>query len=216
MNKNTKKIVFLVILGLIAGYFVVTRVLSESPEDKQWREQYEANQKARVAGQTPAGPAESRGAQAVDAASSPAAAGTAKIDLEELALGIKEIDFNYDAVRKAEQCRNPMAPLVGPYVARAELVASATGETVNTSDEAIVAAIRRNLLLSGIMWHPTAPVAIINNEAIPTGHRFPNEMFRTARAAGGLDEAVTVTSMTQHSVLLKYKEAEITLELKER
>jgi hypothetical protein len=41
-------------------------------------------------------------------------------------------------------------------------------------------------------------------------------MFRTARAAGGLDEAVTVTSMTQHSVLLKYKEAEITLELKER
>ena len=216
MNKNTKKIVFLVILGLIAGYFVVTRVLSESPEDKQWREQYEANQKARVAGQTPAGPAESRGAQAAVAASSPAAAGTAKIDLEELAVGIKEIDFNYDSVRKAEQRRNPMAPLVGPYVARAELVASATGETVNTSDEAIVAAIRRNLLLSGIMWHPTAPIAIINNEAIPTGHRFPNEMFRTARATGGLDEVVTVTSMTQHSVLLKYKEAEITLELKER
>jgi hypothetical protein len=216
VNKNTKKIVFLAILGVIAGYFVVTRVLSESPEDKQWREQYEANQKARVSGQAPAGPAGSGGAAAAAPASGPAAASTAKIDLEQLAAGIKEIDFNYDSVRKAEQRRNPMAPLVGPYVAHPAMTASATGEPASTSDEAVVAAIRRNLLLSGIMWHPTAPVAIINNEPIPTGHRFPNEMFRSARAAGGLDEAVTVTSMTQHSVILKYKESEITLELKER
>lgn len=220
MNKKITKIVFLAILGLVAAYFVVTRVLTESPEDKQWREQYEANQKARESGQAPAATAAagSGGAStaAPAAAGSPAAAGAAAIDFEQLASGIKEIEFDYDAIRKTEQRRNPMAPLVGPYVAPAVMAASGPGEAANTNDEAIVSAIRRNLLLSGIMWHPTAPVAIINNEAIPAGYTFPNEMFRTARSASGLEDAVTVKSMTQHSVILKYKDSEITLELKER
>lgn len=220
MNKKITKIVFLGILGLVAAYFVVTRVLTESPEDKQWREQYEANQKARESGQAPAATAAagSGGAStaAPAAAGSPAAASTAAIDFEQLASGIKEIEFDYDAIRKTEQRRNPMAPLVGPYVAPAVMAASGPGEAANTNDEAIVSAIRRNLLLSGIMWHPTAPVAIINNEAIPAGYTFPNEMFRTARSASGLEDAVTVKSMTQHSVILKYKDSEITLELKER
>ena len=220
MNKKIAKIVFLAILGLVAAYFVVTRVLTESPEDKQWREQYEANQKARESGQAPAATAAagSGGAStaAPAAAGSPAAASTAAIDFEQLASGIKEIEFDYDAIRKTEQRRNPMAPLVGPYVAPAVMAASGPGEAANTNDEAIVSAIRRNLLLSGIMWHPTAPVAIINNEAIPAGYTFPNEMFRTARSASGLEDAVTVKSMTQHSVILKYKDSEITLELKER
>ncbi|HNZ20210.1 MAG TPA: hypothetical protein PLB67_12290 [Candidatus Hydrogenedentes bacterium] len=220
MNKKITKIVFLAILGLVAAYFVVTRVLTESPEDKQWREQYEANQKARESGQAPAATAAagSGGAStaAPAAAGSPAAASTAAIDFEQLASGIKEIEFDYDAIRKTEQRRNPMAPLVGPYVAPAVMAASGPGEAANTNDEAIVSAIRRNLLLSGIMWHPTAPVAIINNEAIPAGYTFPNEMFRTARSASGLEDAVTVKSMTQHSVILKYKDSEITLELKER
>ena len=217
MNKKITKIVFLAILGLVAAYFVVTRVLTESPEDKQWREQYEANQKARESGQAPAATAAagSGGAStaAPAAAGSPAAASTAAIDFEQLASGIKEIEFDYDAIRKTEQRRNPMAPLVGPYVAPAVMAASGPGEAANTNDEAIVSAIRRNLLLSGIMWHPTAPVAIINNEAIPAGYTFPNEMFRTARSASGLEDAVTVKSMTQHSVILKYKDSEITLEL---
>ena len=220
MNKKITKIVFLAILGLVAAYFVVTRVLTESPEDKQWREQYEANQKARESGQAPAATAAagSGGAStaAPAAAGSPAAASTAAIYFEQLASGIKEIEFDYDAIRKTEQRRNPMAPLVGPYVAPAVMAASGPGEAANTNDEAIVSAIRRNLLLSGIMWHPTAPVAIINNEAIPAGYTFPNEMFRTARSASGLEDAVTVKSMTQHSVILKYKDSEITLELKER
>jgi hypothetical protein len=220
VNKKITKIVFLAILGLVAAYFVVTRVLTESPEDKQWREQYEANQKARESGQAPAATAAagSGGAStaAPAAAGSPAAASTAAIDFEQLASGIKEIEFDYDAIRKTEQRRNPMAPLVGPYVAPAVMAASGPGEAANTNDEAIVSAIRRNLLLSGIMWHPTAPVAIINNEAIPAGYTFPNEMFRTARSASGLEDAVTVKSMTQHSVILKYKDSEITLELKER
>ncbi len=220
MNKKITKTVFLAILGLVAAYFVVTRVLTESPEDKQWREQYEANQKARESGQAPAAttPADSGGAStaASAAAGGPAAATTAAIDFEQLAAGIKEIEFDYDGVRKTEQRRNPMAPLVGPYVAPAVMAASAPGEAANSNDEAIVGAIRRNLLLSGIMWHPTAPVAIINNEAIPTGYTFPNEMFRTARSTSGLEDAVTVKSMTQHSVILKYKDSEITLELKER
>ena len=223
MNKKITKIVFLAILGLVAAYFVVTRVLTESPEDKQWREQYEANQKARESGQAPAATAAAAAAgsggastAAPAAAGSPAAASTAAIDFEQLASGIKEIEFDYDAIRKTEQRRNPMAPLVGPYVAPAVMAASGPGEAANTNDEAIVSAIRRNLLLSGIMWHPTAPVAIINNEAIPAGYTFPNEMFRTARSASGLEDAVTVKSMTQHSVILKYKDSEITLELKER
>ena len=61
MNKKITKIVFLAILGLVAAYFVVTRVLTESPEDKQWREQYEANQKARESGQAPAATAPATG-----------------------------------------------------------------------------------------------------------------------------------------------------------
>jgi len=127
VNKKITKIVFLAILGLVAAYFVVTRVLTESPEDKQWREQYEANQKARESGQAPAATAAagSGGAStaAPAAAGSPAAASTAAIDFEQLASGIKEIEFDYDAIRKTEQRRNPMAPLVGPYVAPAVRVA---------------------------------------------------------------------------------------------
>lgn len=213
MNKNITKIVFLAILGVVLGYFLYTRVLSESEEDRQWREQYEADQKARESGQPAA-------AAPGGASPAPAEGGTIRedeIDLELLAAGIKKVEFNYAQTRRAEQRRNPMTPLVGPYVETASELASAMGgEASSASDEAVLAAIRRNLLLSGIMWHPTAPVAIINNEVVPAGHQFPSEMFRTARAANGLEDAVTVERMTQDSVILKYRNSEITLELKER
>ena len=222
MNKNVTKAIFLGVLGVVLVYFLYTRVFSESEEERAFRENLARQQQARQSGEAPAAPAGAPAAGPAAAAAAPGGAAVIRedeIDLEELAAGIKEVEFDYDESRKEEQLRNPMAPLVGPYVAATVPGAAVTegGQPGTADDEAVINAIQRNLLLTGIMWHPTAPVAIINNEVIPPGYQFPNEMFRTARSTSGvLEDAVSVERMTRNSVILKYKNSEITLELKER
>jgi len=197
-------------------YFLWSRIFTKSEEDKEWQERFEQTQQARESGEPVAPEAN---APAGPDASPVASPGTSEdeINLEELASSIKKVEFDYDALRKKEKIRNPMAPLVGPYVAQAPVSGPDRGSAASAKEEAAVAAIRRNLLLSGIVWHPTHPIAIINNEVVPKGHTFPGEMFRTARSQTGiLENGVFVERITQNSVILKYKDSEITLQLKER
>jgi len=217
VNKNITKIVLLVIFLLILVYVLYTRVFTKSQAEKD----FEANLRNRPSGQasTPAGgpPAAEATPKTGGAATQPPVASEGEVNLKELAAGIKEVGFDYDAVRKKEQLRNPMSPLVGPYVAPAVLASAEGGPAASATDEATISAIRRNLLLSGIVWHATAPIAIINNEPIAQGYTFPGEMFRTARSQTGvLDGQVSLERITKNSVILKYKDSEITLELKER
>jgi hypothetical protein len=222
VNKNVRNGIILGILALVFGYFLFTRVLSESQEERAFRENLEQQQKARESGQAPttAAGTPTAGPATADNLTAPGSANVIRedeIDLAQLAAGIKEVEFDYDKARKEEQLRNPMAPLVGPDV-QARVPGTGVGdEPASADDEAVINAIRRNLMLTGIMWHPTAPVAIINNDIVPPGYKFPNEMFRTARSTTGvLEEPVLVARMTRNSVILKYKDSEITLELKER
>ncbi|MFO7976040.1 MAG: hypothetical protein R6V12_15555 [Candidatus Hydrogenedentota bacterium] len=219
MNKNVTKTVFLVILALGLGFVLYKNFFTESPEERERRERLEATIEARQSGASPStdsGASTGEGASAGPAAAGPIPEEEA-IDIKQLTASIKEVEFDYEDARKEEQMRNPMAPLVGPYVAQAPLSATDDQGAVSESEEVAIAAIRRNLRLAGIMWHPTDPIAIINNEVIPKGYTFPGEMFRTARSHSGiLENGVSVERITQNSVILKYKDSEITLELKER
>lgn len=217
MNKNATKAVFLGILALVLGFFLYKNFMTESPEERERRERLEATIQARQRGETAAA-AEGQATTASAASSTPGAIPEDdKVNIEELAASIKEVDFNYDAARKEERMRNPMAPLVGPYAAQSLPSQTGGGQPGSETEEAAAAAIYRNLRLSGIVWHPTDPVAIINNEAIPKGYVFPAEMFRTARSQSGiLDDGVSVERITRNSVILKHKNSEVTLELKER
>ncbi len=212
MSKNTTKGIILAVLGIIAAVVVYTQIFTLDEEERQRRELMAQRQRELASGQPAAAPS---------APGAPAAPGGPvlredEIDLDALATGIKEVEFDYTLARREAPFRNPMAPLVGPHVAPA-LAQPGVADALPPDDEATLAAIRRNLRLSGIMWHPTAPAAIINNEIVPLGYEFPGEMFRTARATqGALENSVLVESMTQDSVILKYKDTEIALELKER
>jgi hypothetical protein len=217
VNKNVTKAVFLGILALVLGFFLYKNFVTESPEERERRERLEATIQARQSGEAPAAAEGQETTASVASSTSGAIPEDDKVNIEELAASIKEVDFNYDAARKEERMRNPMSPLVGPYVAQAPPSQTDGGQPGSETEEAAVAAITRNLRLSGIMWHPTDPVAIINNEAIPKGYVFPGEMFRTARSQSGiLDDGVSVERVTRNSVILKYKNSEVTLELKER
>ena len=202
MNKKITKIVFLAILGLVAAYFVVTRVLTESPEDKQWREQYEAIRR-RAKGQAPAA-TRSRFRRRIDCGR-PAAARRSRgrgDRLEQPASGIKEIEFDYDAIRKTDSAAIPWRRWWVPL--RRPLWRRRAWRSGNTNDGHRVRDSPQPAVVGDAA--PDRTVAIINNEAIPAGYTFPNDV-RTARSASGLEDAVTVKSMTQHSVILKYKDS---------
>ena len=179
MNKNITKIVFLAILGVVLGYFLYTRVFSESEEDRQWREQYEADQEARESGQPAA-------ADPGGASSGPWKAHIRddEIDLELLAAGIKKVEFNYGR-REGRATGGIPARWWDPTLRRtSELASAMVGEALPVQAmRRFSPPFRRNLLLSGIMWHPTAPVAIITTKLF-CWSSVPSEMFRTARRNG--------------------------------
>jgi hypothetical protein len=221
VNKNVRNGIVLGILALVLIAFLYKNFMTESPEEREFRERLEAAQEAREKGQAPPAAPGRPSAPAAGGAAAPAtpaaAPGGQQLDLDELAAGIKEVEFNYQEAREQEQLRNPMTPLVGPYVAQARPGEKQDGQEASPTSEAAVAAIRRNLNLTGIMWHPTDPIAILNNEIVPLGYAYAPEAFQRARFGGSqLEAPVTVQRMTKDSVILKYKDSEITLELKER
>ncbi|MCH7910808.1 MAG: hypothetical protein IIB38_14480 [Candidatus Hydrogenedentes bacterium] len=87
----------------------------------------------------------------------------ADVDINQLIENIKEIDFVY---ADQHDTRNPLIPLVGTsalvYTSRGQLVRGAVGE-----ENLLYEAQRK--IVSGIIWDPENPLAVINDEVVGVG-----------------------------------------------
>jgi len=89
----------------------------------------------------------------------------APVDLQELIVNIKEVEFNY---RDAHDSRNPTAALVGdPMLFRARRVPGGGDEL---AENLLYEANRKNL--SGIIWDDEKPLAVIDDAVVYVGYEF--------------------------------------------
>ena len=89
----------------------------------------------------------------------------APVDLQELIVNIKEVEFNY---RDAHDSRNPTAALVGdPMQFRARRIPGSGDEL---AENLLYEANRKNL--SGIIWDDETPLAVIDNAVVYVGYEF--------------------------------------------
>ncbi len=87
------------------------------------------------------------------------------VDLDQLLQEIKVVDFDY---AKEHTDRDPTLPLVGDTV----LLRARTAKLAATqdADDLLMAASRKTV--SGIMWDPSRPLAVIDNEVVSVGFEF--------------------------------------------
>ena len=89
----------------------------------------------------------------------------APVDLQELIVNIKEVEFNY---KDAHDSRNPTAALVGdPMLFRARRIPRGGDEL---AENLLYEANRKNL--SGIIWDDVTPLAVIDNAVVYVGYEF--------------------------------------------
>ena len=123
----------------------------------------------------------------------------ADVDINQLIENIKEIDFVY---ADQHDTRNPLIPLVGTsalvYTSRGQLVRGAVGE-----ENLLYEAQRK--IVSGIIWDPENPLAVINDEVVGVGNY--------------LGEGIMIKMITQDRVVLSVstenENIEVIRELKE-
>jgi hypothetical protein len=84
-----------------------------------------------------------------------------EVNIDELLQGIKVVTFDYEQSRID---RNPMAPLVG-YVR--------PGEIQPTIVPGTLLDVRRKRV-SGIVYDPRDPVAVVDDEIVGLGHEYPD------------------------------------------
>jgi len=141
--------------------------------------------------------AKAKGGVAAKVQEGPKSAFEEDIDLDELLKQVREVDFDYDQARVG---RNPMNPLVGVTFAKAG-PSEGEGEPGGEPDFELLALAQR-MKLTGIVWDPAGPVAIIDNNIVAPGAELP----------GG----IVVESISEDQVVLGVKGSEITKELKEQ
>ena len=119
------------------------------------------------------------------------------IDIDELLAEIKEVDFNYEAERTA---RNPMSPLVGMMAPRPPPGPDDPRGDSHRTVEALVAVM--NMAVTGIVWDPLNPLAVIDNEVISQGYEYSS--------------GVMVHSIERDRVVFRVGGSEVEVELKEQ
>jgi hypothetical protein len=142
---------------------------------------------------------------AVAAADVPAAA-TARVesvfqkvdvDLDQLLQEIKVVDFDY---AKEHTDRDPTMPLVGDSMLLRARTARVPGE--QDAEDLLMAATRKTV--TGIMWDPAHPLAVIDNEVVSVGFEF-------------MDTIVVKAIERDHVILgLAGQDQEVVRELKEQ
>jgi len=118
----------------------------------------------------------------------------ADVNIDELLTGIQEVDFDYDQQRLA---RDPMTPLVGT-------VAAATKKGEETEQAVPPATVGQvlNKVVSGIIWDPRSPVAVVDNEVVYPGYEYA--------------DGTTVLSIERDRVIFQVGDSSIEVKLKEQ
>jgi len=117
----------------------------------------------------------------------------AEVNIDELLMGIKEVDFDYARDRMP---RDPLAPLVGTVSKKS--ASEATGD-LSTIPPSILQVM--NKVVTGIIWDKTRPLAVVDNEVIFPGYEYP--------------DGTVVYKIDKESVTFKVGDSEIQVELKE-
>lgn len=211
MTPQTKKLIFLGVLGVVALFVVLRPFLSESEEQRKYRENVEKAERDRAAGLVPGGPASAQPAAAKPGGTTPpagAANGTAasrsqfqraEVDIDALIASIQEVTFDYDEERTRI---NPMTPLVGP-MAPMRLAVSQDGEETGPASQEDVLQLIRGLRLTGILWDKRDPMAVINDDIVARGFLFE-------------DTGVKVHDIEKDRVILNVNDVLVPLEMEER
>lgn len=212
--KQRRNVIILVVVGFLMAGVLYWQFFTESDFDRQYRE----NQERAAAGAPEAVP----GAAPVPGAATPAPVAAAPggavavqasafqkadVDIDELIAGIKEVDFDYDAVAADV---NPMTPLVGPFAPK-RVAASEDGGPESVAARQDIQALIRNLRVTGIMWDQYDPMAVVRfpvqgetiSEVVTRGFEFP-------------DMGVTVHDIETDRVILNINGVEVPIELEER
>jgi hypothetical protein len=119
------------------------------------------------------------------------------VDLDQLLQEIKVVDFDY---AKEHTDRDPTLPLVGDSMLLRARTARLGGE--QDADDLLMAAARKTV--TGIMWDPEHPLAVIDNEVVSVGFEF-------------MDTIIVKAIERDHVVLgLAGQEQDVVRELKEQ
>lgn len=117
----------------------------------------------------------------------------AEVNIDELLMGIKEVDFDYDRERMP---RDPLTPLVGTVTKKSE------GETSGEPATALPTVLQvMNKVVAGVLWDKTRPLAVVDNEVVYPGYEYP--------------DGTVVQRIDRNSVTFKVGDSEIQVELKE-
>ncbi len=188
MNKQKKQLIILAVLGVaVLGIIVFQMTRGTTPPTPKGVTTV-AQPPARTAA-----PAATT-AQATAATAAKPEAPQAEINVDELLAGIQEVDFDYDRERIP---RDILTPLVGTVTAAKE-------QQQEMHAELVPPAILGDILsktVSGIVWDPSRPVAIVDNEIVYPGYQYP--------------DGTVVASIEADAVIFKVGDSLIQVELKE-
>jgi hypothetical protein len=123
---------------------------------------------------------------------------SANVDVDTLLARIEEVDFNYEEERLSH---DPFRPLVGP-LAPARLASGEAGTEMASVPQG-AGYVLRNLRVTGIMWNPNRPMAVLNDEIVHTGFVFE-------------ETGVTVETIERDRVMVRLGDALVPIELEER
>ncbi len=119
------------------------------------------------------------------------------VDLDQLLQEIKVVDFDY---AKEHSDRDPTLPLAGDSMLLRARTARLSAS--QDADDLMLAAARK--MVTGIMWDPSHPLAVIDNEVVSVGFEF-------------MDTIVVKAIERDHVVLgLAGQDLEVVRELKEQ
>lgn len=159
--KDRNKYILLAVLGLVAVGVVIYQI-TRPPAIPEMPPRPDGQPRTAA----PAAPAPSSPA----AAPGQSAFVQADVDIEQLLASVQEVDFDYQLERQA---RNPMTPI---HRTRAGEVIDTTAGRADTSP---ALAIARGMIITGIMYDPAEPIAVLENRAdqqvelVTVGHSFP-------------------------------------------
>lgn len=204
MNKNQRtKVILVVVLAVALLVVIYNQLFKESEFDRQYRENIARQQAGE--GAAPVAPAPGAAPAAGTPASAPAAPTVfqeVRTDLDTLLANVKEVDFDYEMRRVP---RNPMSPLVGPFAPpkiHTETEDDTPRDASKRAEEIRIAALARSMTLSGILWDSRTPLAVLDNEVVYAGYKFPS--------------GILVDSIMPDRVVLRFNDTLVAVELKEQ
>ena len=189
MNANRKQILIVAVLAIVLLAVIWHQFLRGAPAGPP-----PASAPASSAS-VPSGPDGTPAApqtQAVKAKTNP-------IDLDELLAGIQTDVFDFDAEKMP---RDPMRPLVGAAALRPVIPSGAAAGYGEAPQPMQLEAYARRMRVTGIIWDPYKPVAVVENEVVWPGYEFP--------------QGISVHSIGPRKVNLKVHDSMIAIELEEK